>query len=80
MVPIGHYDPAHFAERIERGAHIVAGCAGAMNPKGITREANDGRSRPLANTAEPDGTLGDPDGLGYDDFEDAGNCHGGSLP
>ena len=80
MEPIGHYDPPHLAERIERRAYIVGGCARAMHPEGITRESNDGSSRSLANTAEPYRTFGDPDGVGHDDFEDAANCHAGSLP
>jgi hypothetical protein len=74
MEPIGHYDPTHLAERIERRAYIVGGCAGAMNPEGITRESNDGSSRSQANT-EPYRTFNDPDGVWHDDFEDAGNCH-----
>ena len=78
--PIRHYNPAHLTERIERCAYIIGGCAGAMNPEGITRESNDGSSRSQANTAEPDRTLGDPDGVRHDDFEDAGNSHHASLP
>ena len=75
MEPIGHYDPAHLAERVERRAYIVGGWAGAMDPEGITRESNDGSSRSEANTAEPHRTFGGPDGVGHDDFEDAGNRH-----
>lgn len=74
MVPIGHYDPTHLAECIERRADIVGGCAGAVHPEGITRESNDGSSCALANTAEPYRAFGDPDGVWHDDFEDAGNC------
>ena len=77
--PIGHYDPTHLAERIERCAYIGSGCAGAVNPEGTTRESNDGSSRSLANPAEPYRTFGDPDGVWHDDFEDAGNDHHCSL-
>ena len=45
METIGHYDPTHLTEHIERRAYIVGGWAGAMNPEGITRESNDGSSR-----------------------------------
>ena len=76
MEPIGHHDPTHLAECIERRAHLVGGWAGAMNPEGITRESNDGRSRSQANTTEPDRTFGDPDRVRHDDFENAGTCHG----
>ena len=71
MEAIGHYDPAHLAERIELRAYVVGGCAGAMNPEGITRESNDGRPRSQANTTEPYRTLGDPD-VRHDDFENVG--------
>ena len=74
MEPIGHHDPTHLAECIERRADIVGGCAGAMNPEGITRESNDGSSRSLANTTEPYRLFGDPDGVWHDDIEGAGNC------
>lgn len=80
MEPIWHHDPTHLAQRIERRAHIVGGCAGAMNPEGLTRESNDGSSRSQANTAEPDRTFGDPDGVWHDHFEDAGSCHQGTIP
>lgn len=79
MEPIGHYDPTHLAERIERPAYIARGWAGAMNPESITRESNDGSSRSEANTAEPYRTFGDPDEVWHDDFENAGNCHPGRL-
>jgi hypothetical protein len=80
MEPIGHYDPTHLAERIERRAYIDGGCAWAMNPEGITRESNDGSSRSQANTAEPYWTLGDPDRVWHDDFENTGNCHQSRMP
>ena len=80
MKPIGHDDPTHLAERIECRAYNVGGCAGAMNPEGTARESHDGCSRSHANTAEPDRTFGDPDGVGHDDFENAGRCHERSLP
>src|SRR6187551_2879273 len=79
MEPIGHHDPTHLAECIERRAYIVGGRAGAMNPEGVTRESNDGSSRSHANTTKPDRTFGDPDGVWHDDFEDVGNCHPASL-
>jgi hypothetical protein len=44
MEPIRNDDPAHLAEHVERRAHLVGGCAGAMNPEGVTRESNDGGS------------------------------------
>ena len=79
MEPIGHYDPAHLTERIERRAYIVGGWARAMNPEGISGESNDGRSCSHSNTAEPYRTFGDPDGVRHDDFEDPRNCHECSL-
>jgi hypothetical protein len=73
MVPVRHYEPTHLAERVERRAHIVGRYARAMNPEGTTRESNDRSSRSHANTAEPDRTFCDPDGVWYDDFENAGH-------
>lgn len=79
MPPIRHHDPTHLAERVERRAYIVSGCAGAMNPQGITRESDDGSSRPHSNTAEPYRTFGDPYGVRHDNLENAGDCRQGSL-
>ena len=79
MKPIGHHDPTHLTEPVERRAHLRGGRARTMNPERTAREPNDCRSRSQANTAEPHRTFGDPDGIGHDDFENAGSCHGGNL-
>ena len=75
MESIGYDDPTHFAERIERRAHIVSGCTRTMHPEGIARESDDRSSRALANAAEPNRLFGDPDGVWHDDFENDGTCH-----
>src|SRR3954462_7302869 len=75
MEPVGHDDPTHLAEGIEGRAYAVRRRAGAVNPEGTIREANDGRLRSQANTAVPYRTLGDPDEAWHHDFEDARAGH-----
>ena len=68
MKLIGYDEPTHFAERVERGAHVLAWRAGAVNPKGTIRESNHRRSRAQANPPEPHWLLSDPDGSWHDLF------------
>jgi prevent-host-death family protein len=50
-----------------------------MNPKRISSESNDGGSRSQANTAEPERSFSDPDGIRHDRFEEVRRWHEGEF-
>jgi hypothetical protein len=77
---IGHNDPSHFTQRIERGADVVGGLRWAVNPKAAVRESNDRRSCAQTDAAKPDRTFGYPDRVRYHGLKDVGELHGPILP
>ena len=76
---VRYHDPTDLAESIERGAHLVGGSAGAVDPESTAREPYYGSSRSQANTAEPYRALAHPYRVRHDDIEEIGTSHPGRL-